>query len=82
MTSLRYRGETSALNRFLDELAKCLDVTMRVSFTAALDHETDWRVFHEPNAHRFRIEIDHQSERIDLEKLVIPEIGKPSVGIH
>ncbi|MFM1558742.1 MAG: hypothetical protein ACKJSK_05475 [Roseibacillus sp.] len=82
MTSLRYQGNTGALNRFLSGLANCLDVTMQVSFTGELDQDTDWRVFHEPPANRFHIEIDYQSERIKLAELILPEIAKPSVGIH
>jgi hypothetical protein len=59
MTSLRYQGNTGALNRFLSGLANCLDVTMQVSFTGELDQDTDWRVFHEPHENRFHIEIDY-----------------------
>ena len=82
MTSLRYQGDTAALNRFLNSLSKCLDVTLRVSFSSTLDPATDWRLFHEPHANRFRVEIAHTSSHIELNQLVIPEIGKPSVGIH
>ena len=82
MTSLRYQGDTPALNRFLDGLSKCLGVTLRVSFSSELDLATDWRVFHEPHANRFHIEIAYQSDHIELSELIIPEIGKPSVGIH
>lgn len=82
LTSLRYQGGTATLNRFLAELADCLGVLVQVSFSHELDAATDWRVFHEPHANRFRIEIAYQSPRIDLSKLVLPVIGKPAGGLH
>ena len=64
--------------------AALLSLTLPLSagFAGDLDRGTDWRVFHEPHANRFHIEIDYQSERIKLAELILPEIGKPLVGIH
>ncbi|MFP6865501.1 MAG: hypothetical protein VCA35_06125 [Roseibacillus sp.] len=41
--------------------ANKIAVTMQVSFTGELDQDTDWRVFHEPHANRFHIEIGKPS---------------------
>lgn len=82
LTSLRYQGGTATLNRFLADLADCLGVLIQVSFSHELDAATDWRVFHEPHANKFRIEVAYQSPRIDLGKLVLPLIGKQAAGLH
>ena len=46
-TTLRYAGDTKALNRFLDDLANCPGVTLSVSFVKSLPEAGDWQVQHE-----------------------------------
>ena len=71
-TTLRYGGDTLALNLFLDELVKCPGVTVHVSFKKLAD-ECDWRVGHMAPGNRFQVEVNLSSERVNVEKLYIPE---------
>src|SRR5690349_5558726 len=45
-TSLRYSGDTLALNQFLDSLVKCPGATVHVSLKKLVD-DCDWRVGHD-----------------------------------
>jgi hypothetical protein len=75
-TSLRYQGETRALNLFLDDLVKCPGVTVQVGFKK-LDDECDWRVSHEAYPNRFHVEVNLNSKRVKIEDVYIPEIKGP-----
>lgn len=78
-TSLKYGGDTLALNLFLEGLAKCPGVSLSVRFQPDMD--CDWLVSHladEPG--RFTVHVNLKSSRIDLEKLVIPESKGPPLS--
>jgi hypothetical protein len=75
-TTLRYQGETKALNLFLGDLAKCPGVTVHVGFKK-LDEESDWQVSHDALENRFNIEVNLNSKQIKLEDLSIPEAKGP-----
>jgi hypothetical protein len=75
-TTLRYQGETKALNLFLGDLVKCPGVTVHVSFKK-LDEECDWRVSHDGLANSFDIEVNLNSKQIKIEDLYIPEAKGP-----
>ncbi|HTE18190.1 MAG TPA: hypothetical protein VK689_07390, partial [Armatimonadota bacterium] len=72
-TSLRYGGNTRALNLFLDDLVKCPGVTVHVGFKQLPD-DTDWRVGHMASGNRFQVEVNLSSERLNIEELYIPEL--------
>ncbi len=78
-TSLNYRGETLALNLFLEGLVKCPGTTLSIRFqTESIPADSDWMVAHsgdEPG--KFTVHINLKSPRINLEKLVIPESKGP-----
>jgi WD40 repeat protein len=73
-TTLHYRGDTRALSMFLDDLAQCPGVTLSVSFTSEIDVDCDWRVGHKAPENRFQVEVNLKSDRIELDKLVVPEV--------
>jgi hypothetical protein len=73
-TTLRYGGSTDALSRFLDRLARCSGLRLRIRFDRALD--ANWTVNHnawgDPLALEVRIHPD--PAHINLPDLVLPEI--------
>ncbi len=74
-TTLRYAGETKALNMFLDALANCPGVTLSVSFVKSLPEAGDWHVHHEAHPNRFHVRVSLASEKLELEHLYLPEIA-------
>lgn len=77
-TTLRYAGETRALNLFLDDLAKCPGVTVSVSFRR-LNDELDWRVGHSAYENRFQVEVNLNSKKIKVDEVVIPPAKGPAI---
>ncbi len=75
-TTLRYQGQTRALNLFLGDLAKCPGVAVHVGFKK-LDDECDWRVGHDAQDNCFQIEVNLNSKQIKLEDLYLPEAKGP-----
>jgi hypothetical protein len=75
-TTLRYRGETKALNLFLGDLEKCPGATVHVGLKK-LDDECDWRVSHDALDNRFQVEVNLNSKQVKLEDLYIPEAKGP-----
>ena len=75
-TTLRYGGDTKALNLFLGDLAKCPGVTVHVGFKK-LDDDCDWRVSHDATDNRFKVEVNLNSKQVKLEDLYIPEAKGP-----
>ncbi len=78
-TTLTYRGDTRALNSFLEELAACREVTIHVSFERPANsghylHDVDWAVHHQASENRFQVKINLASANIDLPSLYLPEI--------
>jgi hypothetical protein len=79
-TLIKYRGDTKALSGFLEELAKCPNLTIHVSFekpqnSASYLEGIDWAVSHmagEPG--KYHILINLASDQIDLPSLYLPDI--------
>jgi hypothetical protein len=81
-TQLRYGGNTTNLNSFLDRLTKCPEVVISISFshdfTDVLGDDSavaDWSVSHsasDPN--RLHVQINLQSNQIKLEDLSLPDL--------
>ncbi|MCD6050656.1 MAG: hypothetical protein K0Q55_2059 [Verrucomicrobia bacterium] len=80
-TSLNYRGETVALNLFMEGLVKSPGTILSVRFqTASVPSDRDWMVTHDADApHKLTVHINLKSFRINLEKLVIPESKGPAL---
>lgn len=82
-TSLRYAGETKALNQFLEALAKCPGVTLHVSFTTDPlprdDGQCDWFVSHDAHANSFHVRVNLKSERLKLPDLRLPVVKGPAL---
>src|SRR5829696_7022868 len=54
-TTLRYAGDTRALNFFIEELSQCPGVTVSVSFKNSLPDRAVWCVGHSAHSNRFQI---------------------------
>ena len=78
-TSLRYAGDTLALNLFLDGLVKCPGVALSVRFQKdPMPDDCDWLVSHVASKPgRIAVDVNLKSSRIKLDKLVIPESKGP-----
>lgn len=81
-TSLRYDGETKALNLFLDGLAKCPGVALAVRFhSEAAPESGDWVVAHNASQPlELTVHLYLKSSRIKLDDLVIPEVKGPPLA--
>ena len=81
-TTLKYGGETLALNLFLEGLAKCPGVALSVLFQKdRIPDDCDWMVSHmagEPG--KLTVRVNLKSSRISLENLVIPESKGPPLS--
>jgi hypothetical protein len=77
-TTLRYGGDTKALNLFLGDLVKCPGATVHVGFKK-LDDDCDWRVSHDAHGNRFQVEVNLNSKQIKIEDLYIPEAKGPAL---
>lgn len=87
-TQLHYKSDTKALGLFLDELSKCPNIILNISFYQQgknamwAPEKSNWSVFHLSTDNRFNIRIRLDSE-IDLSKLHLPELRTgPKSGIH
>lgn len=78
-TSLKYEGNTSALNLFLDSFSKCSGVTLSIRFNHEHATESDWLVAHNAqDPGRFTVHVNVQSKNIKVADLVIPDICCPA----
>lgn len=78
VTTLRYGGDTGALNRFLAGLTECPEARIRVQFVRDLD--SAWRLQHNgwSDGREFLVQILLGSDRIHLEELQLPILrGSP-----
>ena len=75
-STIRYQGDTRALNVFLDKIAKCPAVEVFVSFKKLADN-CDWRVHHDGVSNTFHVVVNLQSHGPHLEDLVVPSISGP-----
>ncbi len=79
-TSLRYGGDTKALNLFLSGLLKTPGTSVSVLFSKEVAVEgCDWMLSHSANQPRhFAVRVNLKSSHINLEELVIPEAKGPA----
>jgi hypothetical protein len=78
-TTLKYAGDTAALNRFLQALATCPGIRLYVCFADNPDEDSDWMLTH--NAHQpgyLETQVNLKSKQIKLDALAIPEIKGPT----
>jgi hypothetical protein len=77
MTSLRYGGDSIALNKFVEALSQCPNVIVSVNFfrPGPGASECDWMVTHEPLPRmKFVVRINLESKNIKLESLCLPPV--------
>jgi hypothetical protein len=75
-TTIHYAGDAASLNGQIGDLVRCPGVEVSVRFRKLNDHG-DWLLLHDARANRFEIQINLDSERVDLEKLVLPSAKGP-----
>ena len=84
ITTLNYGGDTAALNRFLESLAKCPGIHLSVRFSSESTMAgCDWMIAsHTANdPYQFVVRVNLKSARIRLEELLIPDsVGPPPSG--
>ncbi|MFT7640853.1 MAG: hypothetical protein ACI9G1_002597 [Pirellulaceae bacterium] len=73
-TTLRYAGDTNAVNLMANDLAKCPGTTVTVTFKR-LDEKCDWTLFHVANENSIHIQINLNSQQIDIEKFTFSAKG-------
>lgn len=73
-SSLQYRGDTCAVNHFIEALTKCPKVAVHVTFERPSPGvaEYDWMVTHTANKNKLIVRINLKSKSIDLTKLHLP----------
>lgn len=71
-TTLRYGGSTDALSRFLDRLARCNGLKLRIRFDSSLD--AVWTVQHNAWIDSTAFEVRISPDSIQLAELLLPEI--------
>ena len=78
VSTLRFRGDTIAVNDMLKKLADCPVATVAVSFRE-MDHTCDWRIDHSVRSNTFGVIINLKSARIRLDELIIPPAKGPEL---
>ncbi|TWT79502.1 hypothetical protein CA13_09040 [Planctomycetes bacterium CA13] len=78
VSTLRFRGDTTAINDMLKKLADCPVATVAVSFRA-IDHTCDWQIDHSVRSNTFAVIVNLKSARIRLEELIIPSANGPKL---
>ena len=78
VSTLRFRGNTTAINEMLKRLADCPAATVAVSFKKN-DHKCDWQIVHLVSSNTFRVIINLKSTRIGIEELTIPPAKGPEL---
>ncbi|WP_442511099.1 hypothetical protein SH528x_002764 [Novipirellula sp. SH528] len=78
VSTLRFRGDTTAINVMLKRLADCPATTVAVSFKA-MDHPCDWQIDHSVRSNTFGVIVNLKSARIRLEELIIPPAKGPEL---
>jgi len=80
VTTLKYAGDTAALNRFMQDLATCPGATLSVCFVDSPEDDSDWTIQH--NGHQpgdLVLQVNLRSRQIELDVLGIPQIKGPTV---
>ncbi len=78
VSTLNFAGNTTAMNEQLQKLASCPAATVSVSFEQ-IDHKCDWRIVHAVTDNQFRVIVNLESNRIELEELKIPPAKGPEL---
>ncbi|GAA5511104.1 hypothetical protein [Novipirellula caenicola] len=73
--TVRFAGNTTALNNQLLKLSTCPSATLSVSFEE-MEHNCDWRIVYFVKPAKFLVTVNLGSKQIELEHLKIP----PSTG--
>jgi hypothetical protein len=75
-TSLRYGGDTTALNKFVEALSLCPDVKVHVNFFRPSPGgvECDWMVTHDAHTNELVVRINLASEKVKMEDLYLPPV--------
>jgi hypothetical protein len=75
-TSLQYGGDTTAVNRFVEALSSCPNVTVRVLFfrPGPSGIASDWIVTQEANLHELVVRINLASKMVKMENLYLPPV--------
>jgi hypothetical protein len=79
--SMRYGGDTKALNGMLADLAACPGMILSIAFSTNFHQPADWTVsdsFGGTNFN-FRVEVNVKSTRLRLDELVIPAVQGPPI---
>jgi hypothetical protein len=79
LTTLKYAGDTAALNSFMQDLATCPGTTLSVRFDDDTGDDSDWTIHH--NAHQpgdLVLRVNLKSRQIKLDALGIPQIKGPT----
>lgn len=76
VSRLQYAGNAASLSRQLDDLTKCPEVKVSVQFRK-LAEKCDWIIVHDADDNRFTVQINLNSDQIDLEKLDLPSVNGP-----
>lgn len=78
VSTLRFRGDTTAMNVMLKRLADCPAATVTVSFKT-MDGEFDWQVIHSVKSDKFAVIVNLKSNQIKIEELSIPPAKGPEL---
>lgn len=81
--SMRYGGDTKALNAMLTDLAACPGMILSVGFSTRFNEPADWTVSdsHGGTNFVFRVQVNLKSERLKLDELVIPAMTGPPLTL-
>jgi hypothetical protein len=70
-TSLRYGGDTTALNLFVEELSRCPGLTVSISFQK-LENDASWLVGQLANDSKIQVIVNLSSPQIEVERISLP----------
>ena len=75
-SSLRYGGDTTALNKFIAALSLCPNVTVHVNFYRPRTPgvECDWMVTQMAPSSELVVRVNLASENVNIEKLYLPPV--------
>ena len=80
--SMRYGGDSKALNGMLADLAACPGMILSIAFSTNFHQPADWTVAdsHGGTNFIFRVQVNVKSTRLRLEELVIPAVQGPPLA--
>lgn len=79
--SMRYGGDSKALNGMLADLAACPGMVLSIAFSTNFYQPADWMVSSSPGGTNFifRVQVNVRSTQLRLEELVIPVVQGPPI---